>query len=332
MAPATSTTADPRQAIERLAKEIRECTRCNLHAGRVLAVPGEGPAPCEVAIIGEGPGAEEDRTGRPFVGAAGKLLEDLLTEAGMRRQEVWIGNVVKCRPHTAGQNRAPTPEECGSCMPWLHAQMEAVRPRAVLLLGKTAAAATLGDNSPLRDLRGQVRRGKRAWIIVTYHPAAALREGRAGPITEALRADFDLVRNLLEIERGTDRWPWSPEALLAMSRDGLPVDVPVHGPKEQPRGSASREMAERLLGPSVEDGPRVYWCIDGLRTELQTPEFFREMLGRFGRHALKGACEGPLRGHLEDWSPCKPGAGLWISIDITGSADERRPVQETLWG
>jgi DNA polymerase len=282
-------------------------------------------------MIGEGPGAEEDRAGRPFVGAAGKLLEDLLAEVGMRRQEVWIGNVVKCRPQTAGQNRAPTPEEWGSCMPWLHAQMEVVRPRAVLLLGATAVAATLGESKPLRDLRGRVRRGKRAWVIVTYHPAAALREGRAGPITEALRADFDLLRNLLEIERGTSQWPWSPETLLAMSADGRPPDAPVRGPPGQPRGSASREMAERLLGPVVEDGPRIYWWVDGLRAALRTPEFFGEMLRRFAQHALRTQCDGAVRGHREDWSPCKPGAGLWVSTKVLGLRSEGGAIQETLW-
>lgn len=158
--------------LEAVAETILECTRCRLCEGRTHAVPGEGDPHARLMLVGEGPGEQEDRTGRPFVGAAGKLLDDILAAVELERSAVFIANVVKCRPP---RNRTPLPDEREACLPYLHRQIALVRPKVLLALGSTAAEALLGVKRPLGEVRLKVHRWGDIPLIVTYHPAALLR-------------------------------------------------------------------------------------------------------------------------------------------------------------
>lgn len=158
--------------LEQLAERINSTYCCGLCPNRTHAVPGEGNPAAELVLVGEGPGATEDETGRPFVGAAGKLLEGILGAIGLSRDDVFICNVVKCRPP---KNRKPLPDEVAACIPYLHRQLGIIRPRVILTLGGTAAESLLGVKQSLGQLRGQVHTYDGIPLIVTYHPAALLR-------------------------------------------------------------------------------------------------------------------------------------------------------------
>lgn len=159
-------------SLEELAAIATRCTRCRLATGRQHVVVGEGPARAAVAVVGEAPGAEEDRTGRPFVGPAGRLLDQLLESVGLPRDEVYICNVLKCRPPN---NRNPYPDEIDACAPYLERQLELVGPQVILAVGTFAAQTLLRTTLPIGRLRGQVHRTERWLVVPTYHPAALLR-------------------------------------------------------------------------------------------------------------------------------------------------------------
>ena len=163
---------DEYDTLEKLAKRIRTTYCCDLCPARTNAVPGEGNPKARLVLVGEGPGATEDQTGRPFVGAAGRLLDDILAAVELRREDVFICNVVKCRPP---ENRKPLPQEIEACMPYLRRQLALIRPRAILTLGGTAAEALLGVKQSLGQLRGRVHSYDGIPLVVTYHPAALLR-------------------------------------------------------------------------------------------------------------------------------------------------------------
>lgn len=156
-----------------LIKDINECQKCPLRAGCTRVVPGEGNPAADIMFIGEGPGFDEDKTGRPFVGRAGELLTKMIHAIGMERTEVYICNVVKCRPPG---NRTPTPEEAEACKPYLRAQVALVRPKIIVLLGTTAGRATLGDSFRVSRERGKWVQRKGVWMMGTYHPSALLRD------------------------------------------------------------------------------------------------------------------------------------------------------------
>jgi uracil-DNA glycosylase family 4 len=158
--------------LEAVAAAVGECRKCALGQTRHSSVPGEGDPHAGFVCVGEAPGATEDETGRPFVGRAGKLLDDILKAIGLRRADVFICNVLKCRPP---DNRDPEPLEVAGCSPYLHRQLELIRPRVILALGRPAAHALLGTNSSLGDLRGKLHRYRGIPLVVTYHPAALLR-------------------------------------------------------------------------------------------------------------------------------------------------------------
>ncbi len=159
-------------SLEAVAALISGCRRCALCEGRTRTVPGEGNPRARLMCVGEGPGATEDETGRPFVGAAGQLLDKMLAAIDCPRETVFIANIVKCRPP---QNRKPLPDEAAACLPYLHRQIALVRPTVLLALGSTAAEHLLGVKRTLGDLRGKVHRYAGIPLIVTYHPAALLR-------------------------------------------------------------------------------------------------------------------------------------------------------------
>lgn len=159
-------------SLEAVARVVRGCTRCQLCRGRTNAVPGEGDPAARMVLVGEGPGQTEDELGRPFVGRAGDLLNDILAAIDLPRERVFICNVVKCRPP---QNRKPLPDEIAACLPYLHRQLALLAPRVVVALGATSAEALLGVRKSLGELRGKVHRYGGTPLVVTYHPAALLR-------------------------------------------------------------------------------------------------------------------------------------------------------------
>ncbi len=171
------TDAERRAALEAIAAEVRGCTRCRLHEGRTRAVPGEGNASTEVVFVGEGPGFNEDKQGRPFVGRAGDLLVKLLAHIGWRREDVFITNIVKCRPP---DNRDPEPDEIAACAPYLTRQLEVLDPAVVVTLGRFSMARFM-PGVRISQAHGTVRpadpaTGARdALVLAMYHPAAALR-------------------------------------------------------------------------------------------------------------------------------------------------------------
>ncbi len=160
------------QGLEQLASTVGACVLCALCRSRTNAVPGEGPQDARLVVVGEGPGANEDATGRPFVGRAGELLTEILTAIDLPREHVFICNVVKCRPP---ENRKPTPDEIKACVPYLYRQLEIIRPAVILAMGGTAAETLLDTRQSLGALRNKMHEFRGIPLIVTYHPAALLR-------------------------------------------------------------------------------------------------------------------------------------------------------------
>ncbi len=158
--------------LEALAAEIARCTRCLLHRGRTKAVPGEGPEDAEIMFVGEAPGFHEDQQGRPFVGAAGRFLEELLDSIGLTREDVFIANVIKCRPPG---NRDPLPEEIEACKPFLDRQIELIRPQLVVTLGRFSMARVF-PKARISRIHGQPRKISGVVYYPMYHPAAALHQ------------------------------------------------------------------------------------------------------------------------------------------------------------
>jgi DNA polymerase len=152
--------------------QVRNCTRCSLAQGRTRAVPGEGPENATVMFIGEAPGFHEDKSGRPFVGAAGRFLEELLADIDMQRQDVYIANVIKCRPPG---NRAPTPPELEACKLYLDRQIALIKPRVVVTLGRFSMARYF-PSSKISTIHGKPRKIEGVLYYPMYHPAAALHQ------------------------------------------------------------------------------------------------------------------------------------------------------------
>jgi DNA polymerase len=176
--------------LEQLTAAVRACTLCPLHSGRTNAVPGEGPANAEIMFIGEGPGFHEDRQGRPFVGSAGKLLEELLAGIGLTREQVYIANVVKCRPPG---NRDPLPEELTACKPYLDRQIELIQPRVIVTLGRFSMYRYFPGQSISR-VHGQARRVGNVLVVPMLHPAAALHQPQW---KSTLEADFQRLPQII---------------------------------------------------------------------------------------------------------------------------------------
>ncbi|HEV2386881.1 MAG TPA: uracil-DNA glycosylase [Candidatus Acidoferrales bacterium] len=165
--------------LERIRADIGDCTRCKLHEGRHHIVFGDGNPRAELVFVGEGPGEEEDRQGLPFVGRAGKLLTQMIEAMGLRREDVYIANVVKCRPP---QNRAPERDEMATCLPFLERQLAAIAPKVIVCLGNVAAQALLGGGEAMGKIRGEWFDWRGAKLLPTYHPAYLLRNPAAKSI------------------------------------------------------------------------------------------------------------------------------------------------------
>jgi DNA polymerase len=173
----------PEALLAAIALEVSGCTRCPLHVGRTRTVPGEGNPLSDVLLVGEGPGAREDATGRPFVGPAGQLLDELLRAIGWSREQVFIGNVVKCRPPG---NRDPEPGEISACRPYLDRQEAALDPAVIVTLGRHSLRRYLPD-ARIGEVHGRLRRSGGRFVFPMYHPAAALHQAS---LRETLFADI----------------------------------------------------------------------------------------------------------------------------------------------
>jgi uracil-DNA glycosylase family 4 len=204
------------EVLEQIAQEVSTCTKCTLHHSRKKSVPGEGPAISEIMFIGEGPGFHENEQGRPFVGAAGQFLDQLLAQAGLKRSEVWIGNVVKCRPPG---NRDPLPEELAACDVYLEAQIKAINPSIIVTLGRYSMGKFIPD-AKISAVHGQMRRVGNRFVIPMFHPAAALHQGSLKP---AILADFAKLPELLK------------QARAALGKSSPEVDATQDVPNEDPK-------------------------------------------------------------------------------------------------
>jgi uracil-DNA glycosylase len=178
----------------KIAQKISVCEKCALHEGRKKSVPGEGPATAEIMFIGEGPGFHENEQGRPFVGAAGKFLDQLLAQANLTRGEVWIGNVVKCRPPG---NRDPLPDELEACDIHLEAQIQTINPSIIVTLGRFSMGKFI-SGAKISAIHGQMRKVGDRYVIPMFHPAAALHQAALKP---SILADFAKLPDLLDEAR-----------------------------------------------------------------------------------------------------------------------------------
>src|SRR5437016_2226137 len=168
--------SDPVAALKLVREDLGDCTRCKLHQqGRKQIVFGVGNPSAELMFVGEGPGADEDTQGEPFVGRAGQLLNNMIKAMGLRRQDVYIANIVKCRPPG---NRTPERDECETCSPFLMRQIAVIKPRVIVSLGAVSAQTLLAINAPMAELRGHWYDFRATKLAVTYHPAFLLRDPR----------------------------------------------------------------------------------------------------------------------------------------------------------
>jgi len=196
------------RTLQEAAHEASACTKCRLAGGRTQVVYGTGNADADLMFIGEGPGYYEDKQGEPFVGAAGQLLNRMLEEIGVRRSDVYIANVIKCRPPG---NRDPLPEEVDACTPWLREQIALIEPRVIVTLGNFATRFMLDKPVSISRVRGQRFPLEGRTVIPTFHPAAILRGGgEASTQMVALRSDF------LEIKRALAEVPEPVEEQLGL--------------------------------------------------------------------------------------------------------------------
>ena len=197
--------------LSQLADQIRVCKRCDLAKGRTNAVPGDGPENAEIMMIGEGPGFHEDRQGKPFVGAAGNLLDELLKDINLDRSKIFITNVVKCRPP---QNRDPLPDEMEACKSYLDRQIELLKPKIIITISRFAMARWFPDKK-IGEIHGKPKKFGNLVVLPMYHPAAALHQGSLKPV---LKEDFGKIPQILKDmtniqEEQEQKKPDSPQQL-----------------------------------------------------------------------------------------------------------------------
>ena len=191
-------------ALGELAEQIAVCPKCDLAKTRTHAVPGEGNPNADIVFIGEGPGFYEDQQARPFVGPSGKFLDELLASIGLRREDVYICNVIKCRPPN---NRDPQPGEISACNPWLDRQLEIIKPRVIVTLGRFSMTRYFPGQS-IGRIHGQPRRVDEVTVVPMYHPAAALHQAS---LRHTIEQDFQKLPALLEQALQESAKPREPE-------------------------------------------------------------------------------------------------------------------------
>lgn len=211
------------ETLKQIASEISVCTHCALHKTRNKSVPGEGPSDAEILLIGEGPGQNEDMQGRPFIGAAGKFLSELLAQAGLKREDVWITNVVKSRPPG---NRDPLPDELAACGEFLDRQIAALNPKIIITLGRFSMGKYM-PGAKITQVHGQMKRIGDRFIVPMFHPAAALHQAALKP---AIMADFAKLPQQLAFAR----------AELAKSAPAAPVAAQPE--QQKPEDDATKQL------------------------------------------------------------------------------------------
>jgi DNA polymerase len=211
------------ETLAQIASEVSGCTNCALHKTRIKSVPGEGPANAEIMLIGEGPGANENMQGRPFIGQAGKFLDELLKQAGLKRSDVWICNVVKCRPP---DNRDPLPDELAACDLYLERQIAAINPKIIITLGRFSMGKfAQRPGVKISQVHGQMYRKGERFVIPMFHPAAALHQAALKP---ALLADFARLPQLLDVARQqAGKLPARDHSVDAQAQKLPPIESPV---------------------------------------------------------------------------------------------------------
>src|SRR5687767_4154872 len=203
------------ETLAKIAREVSVCTKCDLHKSRKKAVPGEGPVQAEIMFIGEGPGFHENEQGRPFVGASGKFLDELLAQAGVTRADVWITNVVKCRPPN---NRDPLPDEIETCTSnYLDHQIEIVSPSIIVTLGRFSMGKFF-KGAKISQIHGQMQKVDERFVIAMFHPAAALHQAALKP---AIMSDFAELPELLNEARAALGRLAPPEKKQKQTEDDL---------------------------------------------------------------------------------------------------------------
>jgi len=240
------TDAERRAALDAIASEVRACTRCRLHEGRTRAVPGEGDPATEVVFVGEGPGFNEDRQGRPFVGQAGAFLGELLGTVGWSRDDVFITNIVKCRPPA---NRDPEPDEIAACSPFLSRQLEILDPALIVTLGRHSLArfmpgARIGQAHGTARPADPTTGARDALVFAMYHPAAALHQGS---LRQTLLDDMQAVPGTLVAARE------QRTAGLRQTKAGPPLGGPADPAQE---ATTITDIPESVTG--LTDAPPVY--------------------------------------------------------------------------
>jgi len=241
-------TDDRRHALDELRREVESCTRCPLHEARTHAVFGEGDPDAALMFVGEAPGYHEDQQGRPFVGAAGKLLDDLLASIDLRREQVFIANVLKSRPPN---NRDPRPEEISACQPYLWRQIELIRPLVICTLGNFATKLLSGDQAGITRVHGRPRSavisGHELYLYPIFHPAAAL---YTPSMMETLKQDVARLPDLIAHARGDGPGPGRRDGAPREARgDGAPDDV-------EPRGAAgAATRPDAVAAPESDAAP-----------------------------------------------------------------------------
>lgn len=217
---------DIASALDEIAREIRICTRCPLHQSRLRAVPGEGDAIAPILFIGEAPGVDEDRLGRPFVGAAGRLLTELLDHVGIARGDVRIENTVRCRPPRITHRPTPPPaESIAMCRPYLDRTLRLLRPRIVVPLGRIALSIVLPHRQTITGSHGTAYWHEDRWVFPMIHPAWALRHPNTELARTLMMRDIVRLRHLLYVDTRTRRRPWDLHT-LALLMEALPFTAP----------------------------------------------------------------------------------------------------------
>ena len=236
-------------SLDEVAQAVRSCTDCPLHRGRTNAVPGEGSPSADVMFIGEGPGFHEDRQGRPFVGPAGQLLEGLLASIGTNRDEVFIANMVKCRPP---DNRDPEPSEIAACGKFLERQIELINPRLIVTLGRFSLGRFFPGESITRS-RGRLRHKDGRAIFPVMHPAAALRRQE---LRKTLVEDFRSISEILEAEDISAPEPEISDSALPAEPESRQLDI--FGSFATPPPAPVDETQEDTASPQQgrQDGPQ----------------------------------------------------------------------------
>jgi len=219
--------AKPADILKEVAGQVSACEKCGLHFSRKKSVPGEGPANAEIMFIGEGPGFYENEQGRPFVGAAGQFLTDLLSKINLNREQVYVTNVVKCRPPG---NRDPLPDELAACSEYLDRQIEALNPRVIVTLGRFSMQHFL-PMSKISDIHGQASWVRGRMVVAMYHPAAALHQPSLKP---ALEKDFMKLPEYIQQAARAAKPAESDEALRNPQNRGARRDADQPAAPEPP--------------------------------------------------------------------------------------------------